>query len=473
MKTSGLLGASRPQGKPFLLVFFLSPKKGYGLPHSYFMCLNCRFVDLYGKFTTASENNLPVDDVDNELPSAFKLVSQHALSGVAPVFGSEHKLAQAVREHANNFDMLQAARDPSIKGKDSSFLELDGKNYSVASLGIGQETFDGLRKHGVAVYSVAGYYDSASVRSSARLHNYLVREGSLGQSKLTIGPWTHGARSCWTPTAAGTTSQYPLFQDVKRFFDCKLKDDCASFSGEKDLNYFVSGEDVWAHSEGIWPPPALAQLKSFPLNSFPMVDGHESLRPLKFQVKFNATSGSVSRWNLVFHLMKMSVTYPHLHTQQDTSLTFSSQPLDAAMKLLGSVHVSLSLALNEEAYDAAIFAYLEEVDAYTKSINYITEGVIRVSHAVVSSDHSHVGAFDSIKRSFAVEDMVKLTPGQHTVVEFVMEPIAYTVPKNHVLRLRLAGADADNFFLDNIEGLATIWDIDTASSAIHIPVVPS
>jgi len=45
------------------------------------------FVDLYAKFTTASERNEPVNDVDNELPSSFKLVSAWLFDGVAPVHG--------------------------------------------------------------------------------------------------------------------------------------------------------------------------------------------------------------------------------------------------------------------------------------------------------------------------------------------------------------------------------------------------
>jgi putative CocE/NonD family hydrolase len=430
---------------------------------------------LYGKFTSASENNIPVDDVDNELPSSFKLVSKHALGGVAPVVGEESKLTQAVKEHAHNFDLLAAARNPRFMMKDATVVTVEGKNFSIQDLGIGAATFEGLKKHKVAVYSVAGYYDSASVRSAARLHNYLATHGVDGQSKLTIGPWTHGARSCWSPSAQGTVPQFPLFQDVKRFFDCKLKGECDSISGEDPVHYFFSGEDVWRSEKGVWPPRG-AVMKTMPLNTFEKVEGHESLTSssssmLQFKVKLNATSGAVSRWNLVFHLMKMAVTYPHLSLQHDASLTFTSQPLTEALKLIGSAHIVLSLAVNDDAADAAIFAYLEECDdSDGSSIHYITEGVIRVSHAVISSDHTHVGAFDNVKRSFTEVDSVKLVSGQHTSIEFAFEPMAYTIPAGHSLRVRLTGADADNFYLDNINGLASVWDIDTKNSAVYLPL---
>ena len=113
------------------------------------------FIDLYGQFTAASERNINVDDTDNDLPAAFKLVSSFALSGVSPVDNNKpDELQAAVREHAQNFDMLDAARDPSIVGKDSVVKRHEGRDYLIEELGNGNNTLNGLLRHNVSVYSV-------------------------------------------------------------------------------------------------------------------------------------------------------------------------------------------------------------------------------------------------------------------------------------------------------------------------------
>ena len=439
------------------------------------------FVDWYGKFTKASENNVPVNDVDNELPADFKLISNRGFCGVAPVSGAEHRLDLAVQEHRDNLDMLQVARDPSVRTKDSTLVTTpDGRRHTFQELGITTKVFDKLVENNVSVYSVAGYFDSGSVRSSARLHNYLTLRGA--DSKLTIGPWTHGARACWSPTkgASATKPQYPLFADVKRYFDCKLKDRCASNDGglgladEPALHYFLSGPDEWQNGPDMWPPAGLNE-RSLPLKSFDAKYSKNAVATsdgkVSFKVDFSTTTGTVSRWNLVHHLMKRAVTYPDREEQAATSLVFHLDMKQGAT-IIGSPKIGLSMAIQGEAKDAVVFAYLEETDVDTGKTNYITEAVLRVSHrpSVVPSD-LRIGSSEAVHRTFLEKDFRPWVPGVFTLVELIMEPVAYVVKPRSNLRLVLAGADIDNFYLDNIEGLATDWDIDTNSSWLMLPVL--
>jgi len=135
--------------------------------------------------------------------------------------------------------------------------------------------------------------------------------------------------------------------------------------------------------------------------------------------------------------------------------------------------VTLSLELSKGANDTAIFAYLEDVDPVSGTVSYITEGMVRASHRTSDAwpfpSTSRVGSFDTVRRTYSRSDMKPLDG--ITTVEFMLEPVAYEVPPNHQLRLVLAGADKDNFLLDNIEGRATGWRIHTAGkSMIHLPV---
>ena len=460
------------------------------------------FVDMYAKFTAASENNTNVNDVDNELPAHFKLISTLGFTGVAPVRGAERRLPAAVAEHRDNFDMTKI-RDPGIFAKDSTLITTrDGRNRTSQDIGISERTYDGLVRHGVAVYSFAGYYDSGSVRSAARLHNHLLRRGAT--SKLTIGPWSHGARACWTPSAgaAATAPQYPLFEDVKRFFDCRLKGQCGprgarggvGVADEPALHYFLSGPDEWRTGAGEWPPDGLS-VREFPLAMFGVGHGGRATAPtgagaaggaaqevagargdsgvVTFAVDFSATSGVVSRWNLVQHLMKRPVTYPDRAVQSVKALVFGV-PLPRGLTIVGSPVLVLSLALAGNATDAAVFAYLEEAHPETRQVRYITEAAVRVSHRSTTPEGRgrRVGAFDSVHRTFLASDMKPLAPGVFTRVQLVMEPVAYVVAAHRTLRLVLAGADADNFYLGNIPGLALEWRIATADSQLLIPTRP-
>ncbi|CAB9513795.1 Putative serine esterase [Seminavis robusta] len=89
--------------------------------------------------------------------------------GTMHVDNEEAQLVEAVAQH-DNLNMLASAK--KVQAKDSIVKANNGQWYSMASLGITRETFDCLIQNDVAVYSLAGYYDSGSFRSSARLHNY-------------------------------------------------------------------------------------------------------------------------------------------------------------------------------------------------------------------------------------------------------------------------------------------------------------
>lgn len=440
------------------------------------------FVDWYGRFTKASENNEPVNDVDNELPAFFKVLSNWGFCGVAPVYGEEDLLDSAVAEHAKNFDMETKVRDPTVLTKDSTLVTTsDGEAHTVRSMGISTETYQALVDQNVAVYSVAGYYDSGSVRSSARLHNYMLRHG--GNSKFTIGPWTHGCRACWTPTkgAEATKTQYPLFDDMKRFFDCQLKDECGPSEAKEELplHYYLSGDDRWHASQDEWPPTGLHEI-DFLLATMDVManDAVTSVNEnaiVSYKVNFITSTGLVSRWNLVHHLMKKQVTYPNRGPESSSSLIFESHIGASDIDLVGSPLIELSLALIDGS-DAAIFAYLEVLDGNDGKIKYITEGALRVSHRETPAGdqgETRVGAFDRLSRSFSDDDMRKLTPEEFTAIRFVMEPIAYRIPAKSRIRLVLAGADKDNFYIENISDIAKNWKIDTRHSKMSLPIMAS
>ena len=267
-----------------------------------------------------------------------------------------------------------------------------------------------------------------------------------------------------------------MFADVKRFFDCKLKDDCVAMPlDEPPVHFFLSGADQWQSSSD-WPPSGVS-LHSLHLSTGLELTATATHGAVDWTIDRTASSGVVSRWNLVQHLMKKAVTYPDRDAQSNKCLVFTGKALQDDLSIVGSAHLELSLQLlqlpdaaQQLATDAVVFAYLEEFDPITSSVRYITEGNIRASHPVTSTGDTRPGAFDPVRRSFYTTDMRPLSSSAPTTVHVILVPVAYKIRAGNRLRLSLAGADVDNFYLENIPNLASAWRVHMDQSIIRLPV---
>ena len=81
------------------------------------------------------------------------------------------------------------------------------------------------------------------------------------------------------------------------------------------------------------------------------------------------------------------------------------------------------------------------------------------------------GSIDTIRRSFLQRDRAPLRGPESTIIDFMIEPVAHALPARHILRLSFAGSDVDNYYLDNIHGLASTWYIDTANWNLVLPIL--
>jgi putative CocE/NonD family hydrolase len=396
---------------------------------------NTGFLSLYGAFTSASEQNVPA--VHPDLTWGFVLADLlfAGTAGVDP--NNPTQLDAAVAEHSDNYNMAAKITDPAFLCKDSVVVTANGSNYTWTDLSNTEVTANALVSHRVSVAAWAGYQDSGSVRSAARMHNALVAAGA--PSRLTIGPWVHGGRTCWTP-AGGAERGEPSFSldlAVKRFFDCELRDQCDVFGsagGAQDppLHFFMSGTagpDEWRAAPDQWPPAGLVWHDLY------MHTVDKSLRPhavedarlsADFRVNFRATTGKASRWNLVLHLLKVLVTYPTRGEDAARMLSRSTAPLESDINIVGSAHVDVVLELVAPltATEAVVFVYLEDVDP-DGAVTYITEGQVRAAHPVVNTaDDARVGSFNAFSRSFTCSDMQPLTAGVPAAISILLEPIA-------------------------------------------------
>lgn len=393
------------------------------------------FISLYAAFTSASERDVHAEHPD--LNMAYTIMST-MFDGTAPVAdGDMATLSAAVSEHTINYDMSAKIKEPPMLFKDAVIARVNETDYTYTDLSDPQHITQSLISHKVAVSSWAGYLDSGSIRSAVRVHNKLIAAGR--RSRLTIGPWVHGARTCWSP-GSGPDVNAPSFSldlAVKRFFDCELRGLCNAFRSSTDsadppLHFFlqgVEGPDEWVAGDDQWPPPGLAwhdlYMKSAErsLEEVPVKDNDAHA---DFRVNFRATTGKASRWNLVLSLLQVPVNYPTRKEDGSRMISRVSAPLQTPLDIIGSVQIELSLELlaPATATDAAVFVYLEDVDP-KGSVTYITEGQVRAAHPLVKTHpHKRVGAFDSFERSFLSKDLRPMGVGVKRLIPILLEPIA-------------------------------------------------
>lgn len=179
--------------------------------------------------------------------------------------------------------------------------------------------------------------------------------------------------------------------------------------------------------------------------------------------------------------MLRSVTYSGVGSSSEdgSSMIFVGESVEIhngaknGVDMVGSALVELMLSIKapSDAQDAAIFVYLEDV-APDGTVHYVTEGQVRASHASITHPSSQVGSMETVTRTYRRSDLQPLAVGDPPrMISLLLEPMAYRFPPGHRVRLRVSGADQDNFFLGSVPGLATQWEVHLAESRVRLPGV--
>ena len=93
--------------------------------------------------------------------------------------------------------------------------------------------------------------------------------------------------------------------------------------------------------------------------------------------------------------------------------------------------------------DAAVFAYLSEVEA-DGTVRYVTEGLLRAIHrAETPAPRNYRTTWPW--RSFARKDARPMPRGEPQLLRFALLPTAWRFSAGSRIRLSIAGADADHF----------------------------
>lgn len=311
---------------------------------------------------------------------------------------------------------------------------------------------------GAALYWIDGWWDLNCINTAVSLYNALTVP-----KKMTIGPWTH--------------SQFAMAHEPHRWFDFWLKGVDNGIMNEPPVHYSVSSSDGatrWRGTQrlpvaGTQPRPLFPSVApgSDPRRFGALASAPGAPQQLHYVTDYQLSTGPQTRSTYLWKSTQMR--YGNLSRRVGRCLTFTSEPFAGDIELTGVPTLRLSVAAS--AAPAAVFITLEEV-APDGSSRYLTEGILNFEYRVGTSlppegfGHVTHPAFPPERRA--------IVPGERMDITLDMLALGVTVRARHRLRLAIAGADQENYFITPqvppVE--LTLWCGDEGAR-LMLPVVPA
>jgi len=226
---------------------------------------------------------------------------------------------------------------------------------------------------------------------------------------------------------------------VLRFFDQYLAGRDTGLEDEAPIHYFAAHAEEWRAAPS-WPPVSGNR-------SFYTAPGRQlsTARPNEassddYRADFTAGSGTQTRYERIAGIDATNY-YNDWVEREAKLLSFTTDALAEPLEIAGHPVVSLWVASSEP--DAAVFAYLSEIEA-DGTVRYVTEGVLRAIHraeAPCPREYRTTWPF----RTFARKDARPMPVGEPQLLKFALLPIAWRFAKGSRIRLSISAADADHF----------------------------
>lgn len=402
---------------------------------------------------------LALDHDRRDLRHKFSYFANPALLGPMPVDADrDGSLArEAVKQHLANFRMPDfmtefKCRDDALP-YDPGFTSASFSPYNY---------LDEIPKD-VAVYAISGWMDGAGY-ANGTLSRFLTLPNA--ERRVMLGPWDHGARVNASPWRDRVEPELPVLGEVLRFFDQHLAGRKTGLENEDPIHYFTVHAEEW-RSTTAWPPvKGKREFYTAPGRQLAAARPNDGTTE-PCQVDFTLGTGAQTRYERIAGI-DATTYYADWPERERRLLGFTTAPLGEALEIAGHPVVSLWLASTEP--DAAVFAYLSEVEADGTS-RYVTEGVLRAIHrAEAPAPRNYRTTWPW--RGFARKDARPMPIGEPQLLHFALLPTAWRFSKGSRLRLSIAGADADHF-AQTPHGrppLLTIHSGGDKASSLELPI---
>ena len=257
--------------------------------------------------------------------------------GVRPVDADRERalLAQAVRDHARNWDVYETAFRVSCR--DDSLPYDPGWSLDSFSPHLHLEE---IEASGAAIYAYSGWLDAGFQHAAIR---YFLNVQNSG-NRLTIGPWDHGGRYNVSPTVRRAAEYRQHILDLLHFFGPHLDGPAVApaIPGRKPVRYFTLVEDCWKEAD-TWPPTN-AGMATYYLAAGNALSSAKPVSPDAwddYRVDYSAGTSASSRWDSLIGGLHNSNIYPDRAEQDEKLLVYTSAPLAEQMEVTGHPLVHL------------------------------------------------------------------------------------------------------------------------------------
>jgi hypothetical protein len=378
----------------------------------------------------------------------------------APVDGDRNGvwLAKALAQHKTVKEIFDLLAPPPYR--DSRSKVTNSKPYFELSP---SGHLSQIKRSGVAVYHLAGWYDMWP-------RDALVWFKNLDHpQKIVIGPWSHSQ-----------SDGFDLAAEHLRWYDYWLKDIDNGVTKEPPIYYYTMGAPPgkeW-RSAGQWPLPNQKPTRYYfergPSGSIDSAnDGWLSTQPPTsptgqddYTVDYSTTSGTATRWTKGY---AGPFGYPDMRANDKKALTYTTPLLNSDVEVTG--HPIVHLWVTSSAKDGDFFAYLEEVgeDGYS---HYLTEGTLRASHRATSPPpFEYLGL--PYHRSF--EPDVADLPNKPVELVFDLHPTSNLFKTGRRIRVTITGADKDNALTPKLSPppRVSLYRNALYASYIMLPIIPA
>jgi putative CocE/NonD family hydrolase len=247
---------------------------------------------------------------------------------------------------------------------------------------------------------VTGWYD---LFIQSQLHDFKVLSGAGRQTRITVGPWSHGEPA----------SLKPMVADQASWLAAHLLDDKAQLH-QSPVRLFLQQAGRWLDFDQ-WPPASTAtpiylraagRLGDEPAESTPDVFTYDPADPTPTVGGPLLTGKAKQRDNKTVE-------------ERPDVLVFTGEPLTRDLDLIGEV--SATMYVRTDLGHADVFVRLCDVDSNGRSLN-VVDGILRLRPGVPS----------------AAEDGV-------VTAEIMLDPTAYRFRRGHRLRVQVAGGAFPRF----------------------------
>ena len=379
---------------------------------------------------TYDELMVALDQDRRDLLQKFAYFKDPNLAGPQPVDadGDGELVRAAVAEHRGNFRMTEFIRE--FRFQDDALAS----DPTITPASFSPHGYWRGVNPALAVYSVSGWYDGAGYANGA-IARFLTLKTE--RRHLLLGPWDHGARINGSPWRGRPEPEFPLAEEILRFFDHYLMELPTGLEREAPVHYFALGKEAW-QAAADWPPAAQMQTLYLAapgaLSAAPQAPAHDS-----YKVSFAWGSGHMTRYERIAAIDTPQY-YADWHGRDAALLVYTSEPLPEPLALAG--HAVVSVWLEADQPDAAIHVYLEDIGADGRC-RYVTEGALRALHRKTAPCPAHHRT-SWPWRTFARADAALLPRGEAVELTFALLPVAWAFAAGSRLRLAISGADCDH-----------------------------